>query len=101
MQRYSESRNIELVTSTPYHAQANGQVEASNKILIDLISKHTKQKPRNWNETLSQLVWAYTNSPKGATKTTLYRLVYGEDVVLPIEVNVQSLRVQRQIDFPL
>nr|XP_025628590.1 uncharacterized protein LOC112721775 [Arachis hypogaea] len=31
---FRASRNINIVTSTPYYAQANGQVEAANKILI-------------------------------------------------------------------
>ena len=35
MVRYAESRNIKLLASTPYYAQANGQVEAINKILIN------------------------------------------------------------------
>lgn len=43
MQKYVES----------YYAQANGQVEAANKILTDLISKHTKQKSKSWHETLT------------------------------------------------
>lgn len=59
MQRYAKSRNIELVTSTLYYAQENGQVEATNKNLIDLICKHTKQNPKSWHETLTQVLWAY------------------------------------------
>jgi len=30
--------NIKLLSSTPYYAQANGQVESSNKILIIKLS---------------------------------------------------------------
>ena len=35
---------MKLLTLTPYYAQANGQVEATNKILISLIKKHTLLK---------------------------------------------------------
>lgn len=31
---YANSRNIMLLTSTPYYAKTNGQVEANNKITI-------------------------------------------------------------------
>lgn len=31
---------FKLLTSTPYYAQANGLVEAANKIMIGLIKKH-------------------------------------------------------------
>jgi hypothetical protein len=97
MVRYANSRNIKLLTSTLYYAQANGQVEAINKILINLIKKNIKDKPRNWHETLTQVFWAYRNSPKGATCTTSYRLVYG--LVLPNEIIPQLIRLQRQNDL--
>ncbi|XP_012574762.1 uncharacterized protein [Cicer arietinum] len=56
MVQYVELRNIKLLASTPYYAQANGQVEAINKILI---KKHIDHKPQNWHETLNQVLWAY------------------------------------------
>nr|KYP56205.1 Pro-Pol polyprotein [Cajanus cajan] len=61
--QYAQSRGIKLVTSTPYYAQANGQVEAANKLIISLIKKHISGKPRRWHETLVQILWAYRNSP--------------------------------------
>ncbi|KAK2398378.1 hypothetical protein QL285_048323 [Trifolium repens] len=39
MQDFVEQAGFKLVTSTPYYAQANGQVEAANKIVIGLIKK--------------------------------------------------------------
>ena len=53
VRQYAESRKIRMVNSTPYYAQANGQVEAANKIIIGLIKKHIGRKPRNWHETLN------------------------------------------------
>src|SRR5512136_2957928 len=34
---FADSMGIKLLNSSPYHAQANGQAEASNKSLIKLI----------------------------------------------------------------
>lgn len=79
---------MKLLTLTPYYAQANGQVEATNKILISLIKKHVCQKPRSLHETLDQVLWAYRNSPKGATSVTPFKLVYGHEAILPIEINL-------------
>jgi len=36
---FIESYKIKLLNSSPYYAQANGQAESSNKILIKLIKK--------------------------------------------------------------
>ncbi|XP_057740617.1 uncharacterized protein LOC130957791 [Arachis stenosperma] len=101
IKNFAASRNINMVTSTTYYAQANGQVEAANKILISLIKNHIENKPRTWHETLSQVLWAYRNSPRGSTGTSPYKLVYGHDGVLPLEINLNILRVSRQNDLPV
>ena len=36
---FAESYKIKLLNSSPYYAQANGQAESSNKILIKLVKK--------------------------------------------------------------
>jgi hypothetical protein len=64
-----------------------------NKIIISLIKKHKGKKPRSWHETLPQILWAYRNSPKGSNGVSPYRLTYGHDSALPVEINLTSLRV--------
>ncbi|XP_050909824.1 uncharacterized protein LOC127123668 [Lathyrus oleraceus] len=91
---------FKLLTSTPYYAQANGQVEAANKVIIGLIKKHVGKKPRNWHKTLNQILWACRTSPKEATKSTPFRLTFGYDDVLPVEIYLQSIRIQRQYELP-
>lgn len=44
---YVESRQIKILIFTPYYAQANGQIEAMNKIAISLIKKLIKENPNN------------------------------------------------------
>ncbi|XP_045810889.1 uncharacterized protein LOC123905327 [Trifolium pratense] len=100
MQDFAEQSGFKLITSTPYYAQANGQVEAANKVIIGLIKRHMAQKPKNWHKTLDQVLWACRNSPKESTGSTPFRLTYGHDAVLPVEIMMQSIRVQRQLDLP-
>jgi hypothetical protein len=45
---------------------------------------------------LSEPLWANRVSRHGATKLMPSELVYGQDVVLPIKVNLQSCRVAHQ-----
>jgi hypothetical protein len=56
---FASTLNIKLLNSSPYYAQANGQTEASNKMLIGLIKKKIEEKPRRWHEVLSEALWAY------------------------------------------
>ena len=46
MQEFAQETGFKLLTSTPYYAQANGQVEAANKVVIGLIKKHVGKKPK-------------------------------------------------------
>lgn len=84
-----------MIHSSPYYAQANGQVEATNKILIHIIKRNIEERPRKWHETLYEALWAYKNSKVTATGITPYRLTYGHDAILPLEINVKSLRVAK------
>ena len=93
---YANDRNIKMLTSTPYYAQVNGQVEVANKIVIALIKKHIDRQSRNWHNILRQVLLAYRNSLKGSIGMTPYKLVYSHDVVLLIEINLQSVRGARQ-----
>ncbi|XP_024200421.1 uncharacterized protein LOC112203729 [Rosa chinensis] len=87
---------IQFVHSTPYYAQSNGQAEASNKIIITLLKKLLVENPHQWHETLYETLWAYRTSKRNLTTTTPEALMFGHDAVLPLEVNVQSLRIQDQ-----
>lgn len=83
------------MTSTPYYAQANSQVEAVNKVVIGLIKRHVGKNPRNWHKTHDQILWACRTSPKEATNSMPFRLTFGHHAVLPVEIYLQSTRIQR------
>jgi transposase InsO family protein len=55
---FAESMGIKLLNSSPYYAQANGQAEVSNKIMIKIIQKKIDQKPRRWHSVLNEALWA-------------------------------------------
>jgi hypothetical protein len=96
---FAESMGIKLLNSSPYDAQANGQAEASNKIMIKIIQNKIDQKSKRWHSVLNEALWAHRMAPHGATKTSLYELVYGNHVVLPWELQSDSRRVILQKDL--
>lgn len=55
-------RGIKMIHLTSYYPQANGQAEASKKIVVNLIWKNIEENPREWNSTLSTILWAYRTS---------------------------------------
>jgi hypothetical protein len=93
---FEESMKIKLWNSSPCYAQANGEAEASNMVLIKIIKKRIKQILRRWHEKLLEALWACRTSRHGATVVTPFELVYGHEAVLPVEVNLQNLWITRQ-----
>jgi hypothetical protein len=97
--KFAVDMGIKLIRSSPYYAQANGQAEASNQSLIKLIKRKIDEYPRRWHEVLSEALWAYRISCHGATKTSPYHLVYGQEAVLPWEITAGSRRIEFQNDL--
>ncbi|XP_070682550.1 uncharacterized protein [Malus domestica] len=52
--------------------------------------------PKKWHEKLGNTLWAYRTSKRAGTGTTPYALTFGQDAVLPMEINVSSIRIQNQ-----
>ncbi|XP_021822938.1 uncharacterized protein K02A2.6-like [Prunus avium] len=96
MLNMAEAFKFKLLQSTPYYAQANGQAESSNKVIINIIRKMLEKNPKQWHEKLSETLWAYRTSKREATGMTPYALTYGHDAILPMEIAVQSLRIAHQ-----
>jgi cell wall assembly regulator SMI1 len=99
VRKFAELYKVKLLNSSPYYAQANGQAKSSNKTLIKLIKKKIEENPRRWHEVLSEALWAHHISRHGATKVTPFELVYGQEVVLPVEVNLDAYRLAKQNDL--
>ena len=87
-----ELYNIEHHKFSPYRPQANGAIEAANKNMKNILIKMVVTY-KDWAEKLPFALWGYRTSIRALTGTTPYSLVYGSEVLLPIEVEIQSLRV--------
>jgi hypothetical protein len=96
VREFAESLKIKLLSSSLYYAQANRQAESSNKTLIKLIKKKIKRNPKRWHEVLSEALWAHRISKHSTTKVTHFELVYGQEAILLMEVNLDALRIAQQ-----
>ena len=76
------------------HPQTIGLVKATNKTIKKLLMKKLQQKKGLWVEELPNVLWAYRTTKRTATGETPYSLVFGTEVILPIEHKFISFQFQ-------
>ncbi|XP_038999487.1 uncharacterized protein LOC120125050, partial [Hibiscus syriacus] len=96
MKSVCEQFKIKHHNSTVYRPKMNGAVEAANKNIKRLIEKMTETY-KDWHEKLPFALFAYRTSVRTSTGATPFSLVYGMEAVLPIEVEIPSLRVLSEV----
>ncbi|XP_019246309.1 PREDICTED: uncharacterized protein LOC109225958 [Nicotiana attenuata] len=88
--------HIKRILFITYHPVENGQVESSNKTILNILKKKLEDAKGLWPELLQEVLWAYRTTPKTSTGETPYSLVYGTDAVIPVEVGEPSLRYSNE-----
>ena len=78
--------------SYPGHPQASGQMEVTNWTLLKIIKTKLDDVKGAWPEELPNVLWAYRTTTRTPTRETPFRLTYGTEAVIPVEVGVTSTR---------
>ena len=79
--------------TTPYHPQTNGLAERVHQTLVRILWKTVTNSKRDWDNKLTAALWAYRTTYKVTTRMTPFALMYGLEAILPIEFEIQSLRL--------
>ncbi|KAK4390343.1 hypothetical protein Sango_2097600 [Sesamum angolense] len=74
----------------------NGLAKAVDKTLCNLLKKIVSKSKRDWHRKIGEALWAYRTTHRSATQATPYSLVYGVEVVLPLESQIPSLCITIQ-----
>ena len=74
------------------HPQANGQMEVTNWTQLKIIKANLDDAKGAQLEELPNVLWTYKTTTRTLTKETPFRLTYGIEAVIPVEVGVASIR---------
>lgn len=91
-----KSLNIEHHTSLLYRSNMNGVVEVKNKNIKKIVQKMVKTC-KDWHEMLPFTLHDYRAQLRTSTGETPFSLVYVMELVLPIEVEIPSLRILTKV----
>ena len=80
--------------SSSAHPQANSQVEVTNLSLLKIIKTRLEGAKGIWPDELPSVLWAYHTTARTPTGETPFRLVYGTDAIIPVEVGLTSYQVE-------
>jgi transposase InsO family protein len=84
---------IKKIRISAYHPQSNGLVERGHAPIINALSKYAEGDKGGWYKFLPLVLWADRVSIRRSTGFAPFRLLYGHDCVLPIELSVASWAV--------
>ncbi|XP_057419037.1 uncharacterized protein LOC130713272 [Lotus japonicus] len=84
---------IEMRFASVEHPQSNGQVESANKVILNGVKKRLGEAKRLWVDELITVIWAYNTTPQSTTGETPFKLTYGVDAMIPVEVQEVTFRV--------
>jgi hypothetical protein len=90
--QFSQELGIHNHYSSPGHPQANGQVEVTNCSLLKLIKTRLEGAKGLWPEELPSILWAYRTTVRIPTGETPFRITFGSEAVVPVEIGLTTLR---------
>ena len=88
--RYQAEIHFGSTSSDKWANESHKQNNHARKSLDD--------KKRNWVDELNNVIWAYRTTPRSSTGETPFRLMYGMDAVIPVEIGSPSYRVFGNLD---
>jgi len=79
--------------SSPHHRQANGTVEAFNKIHKRGLNKVFCTNREDWDDRVPTMLWDYSTTTKKLHNYTPFQLVYGSEEIVLVEFITPSLYI--------
>ena len=83
---------VKHLVSSVEHPQTNGQTEAANRVILNEPRKKLGQLKGLWAKEIPSLLWGYHCTSQSSTKEISYRLTYGSDAMIPVELGEVSWR---------
>uniref|UniRef100_A0A8C5MH87 Gypsy retrotransposon integrase-like protein 1 n=1 Tax=Leptobrachium leishanense TaxID=445787 RepID=A0A8C5MH87_9ANUR len=81
-----ELLGIQKTRTTPYHPQGDAQPEWFNRTLLNMLGTLSNVEKQSWSRHIATLVHAYNSTESDATGYSPYRLMFGREARLPVDL---------------
>ncbi|KAL8589385.1 hypothetical protein ACOMHN_021537 [Nucella lapillus] len=92
---------IRGVTTSPYHAQANGLVERFNATLKRMLKRLCLEQPKEWDRYVSAVLFAYWEVPQESMRFSPFELLYGRTVRGPMAILKKIWTQEEPMEAPV
>ncbi|CAM6086560.1 unnamed protein product [Calypogeia fissa] len=82
--------------TTPYNLKANGLTERANGIVCTILTKVVSAHKSDWDKKLALAVYAYNIAEKSTTGKSPYFLVYGQNPLSIMELELETDRTIKE-----
>lgn len=94
-QVFCKSCNIQLITTTPYWPQQNGEVERQNRSILKrlIISQNIGT---NWMDDLEEFLLMYRSTPHSTTQKTPSQMLFGRNIRDKLPCILQPMEIDEE-----
>uniref|UniRef100_A0A8C5P7N4 Integrase catalytic domain-containing protein n=1 Tax=Leptobrachium leishanense TaxID=445787 RepID=A0A8C5P7N4_9ANUR len=81
-----ELLGIQKTRTSPYHPQGVAQPERFNRTLLNMLGTLSNREKQSWSRHIATLVHAYNSTESDSTGYSPYRLMFGREARLPVDL---------------
>ena len=87
--------------TTPYHPQANGLVEVSNREVKNILKKVIRPNGKDWAHKLPDALWAYRTAYRTPIGMSPFQLIFGKVCHLLVELEHRAYWEIKKLNLSL